>query len=243
MLRGGARWAVERGYGRPRPRAHRGARRDGRRRPGRCPSGQATPARRDGHARLRQPLPRGAARGRDLRRGHRRRPSGCARATSSSASTAARAAWATRSAPSSCARWRSPRRAAGIALPDRELACAPIRSPVGERYLGAMRAAINCALANRQILTHLTRAGVPRRAAQARSSRCSTTCRTTPARSRRTSSTASRASCTCIARARRGPSARVIPTCRRSADDRPAGADRRQHGHRVVRPRRHARER
>jgi tRNA-splicing ligase RtcB len=48
-------------------------------------------------------------------------------------------------------------RAAGIALPDRELACAPIRSPVGERYLGAMRAAINCALANRQILTHLTR--------------------------------------------------------------------------------------
>jgi tRNA-splicing ligase RtcB len=47
--------------------------------------------------------------------------------------------------------------AAGIHLPDRELACAPIRSPVGERYLGAMRAAINCALANRQILTHLVR--------------------------------------------------------------------------------------
>jgi tRNA-splicing ligase RtcB (3'-phosphate/5'-hydroxy nucleic acid ligase) len=46
----------------------------------------------------------------------------------------------------------------GIALPDRELACAPINSPLGERYLGAMRAAINCALANRQILDHLTRA-------------------------------------------------------------------------------------
>jgi tRNA-splicing ligase RtcB len=45
----------------------------------------------------------------------------------------------------------------GIVLPDRELACAPITSPVGQRYLGAMRAAINCALANRQILTHLTR--------------------------------------------------------------------------------------
>ncbi len=45
----------------------------------------------------------------------------------------------------------------GIVLPDRELACAPIRSEVGERYLGAMRAGINCALANRQILTHLTR--------------------------------------------------------------------------------------
>jgi tRNA-splicing ligase RtcB len=45
----------------------------------------------------------------------------------------------------------------GIVLPDRELACAPINSPVGEDYLGAMRAAINCALANRQILTHLVR--------------------------------------------------------------------------------------
>ena len=45
----------------------------------------------------------------------------------------------------------------GITLPDRELACAPILSDLGQRYLGAMRAAINCALANRQILTHLTR--------------------------------------------------------------------------------------
>jgi tRNA-splicing ligase RtcB len=45
----------------------------------------------------------------------------------------------------------------GIALPDRELACAPIRSEIGQRYLGAMRAAINCALANRQIIGHLTR--------------------------------------------------------------------------------------
>ncbi len=49
---------------------------------------------------------------------------------------------------------------AGITLPDRELACAPIRSPLGQRYLGAMRAAINCALANRQILTHLARGAV-----------------------------------------------------------------------------------
>ena len=45
----------------------------------------------------------------------------------------------------------------GIRLPDRELACAPINSDVGQEYLGAMRAAINCALANRQILTHLVR--------------------------------------------------------------------------------------
>jgi len=45
----------------------------------------------------------------------------------------------------------------GIHLPDRELACAPINSDVGQDYLGAMRAGINCALANRQILTHLVR--------------------------------------------------------------------------------------
>ena len=45
----------------------------------------------------------------------------------------------------------------GIRLPDRELACAPINSPEGQEYIGAMNAAINCALANRQILTHLTR--------------------------------------------------------------------------------------
>lgn len=44
----------------------------------------------------------------------------------------------------------------GIIVPDLDLACAPIRSELGARYLGAMRAAINCALANRQIITHLT---------------------------------------------------------------------------------------
>jgi tRNA-splicing ligase RtcB (3'-phosphate/5'-hydroxy nucleic acid ligase) len=43
-------------------------------------------------------------------------------------------------------------KALGIELIDRELACAPIHSEVGETYLGAMRAAINCALANREIL-------------------------------------------------------------------------------------------
>jgi tRNA-splicing ligase RtcB (3'-phosphate/5'-hydroxy nucleic acid ligase) len=44
-----------------------------------------------------------------------------------------------------------------LSIPDRELACAPIRSDLGEAYLGAMRAGINCALANRQVLTHLVR--------------------------------------------------------------------------------------
>jgi tRNA-splicing ligase RtcB (3'-phosphate/5'-hydroxy nucleic acid ligase) len=45
----------------------------------------------------------------------------------------------------------------GIVLPDRELACAPLDSDIGQHYLGAMRAAVNCALANRQIITHLVR--------------------------------------------------------------------------------------
>ncbi len=45
----------------------------------------------------------------------------------------------------------------GLTLPHRDLACAPIRSDLGRRYLGAMRAGINCALANRQIITHLVR--------------------------------------------------------------------------------------
>jgi tRNA-splicing ligase RtcB len=45
----------------------------------------------------------------------------------------------------------------GIELPDRELACAPISSRVGQEYLAAMRCGVNCALANRQVLTHLCR--------------------------------------------------------------------------------------
>jgi tRNA-splicing ligase RtcB len=44
-----------------------------------------------------------------------------------------------------------------LTLPDRELACAPIQSDLGMEYLGAMRAGINCALANREIITHLAR--------------------------------------------------------------------------------------
>jgi len=45
----------------------------------------------------------------------------------------------------------------GLALPDRELACAPLDSALGRAYLGAMRAGINCALANRQVITFLAR--------------------------------------------------------------------------------------
>ena len=38
------------------------------------------------------------------------------------------------------------------AVPDRQLACAPIRSPEGRTYLAAMRAAANFAFANRQVM-------------------------------------------------------------------------------------------
>ncbi len=41
------------------------------------------------------------------------------------------------------------------ALPDRQLACAPIRSDIGRQYLGAMQAAANFAWANRQVMTGL----------------------------------------------------------------------------------------
>ena len=40
----------------------------------------------------------------------------------------------------------------GIALPDRQLVCAPVESPEGQQYLGTMRAAANFAWANRQLL-------------------------------------------------------------------------------------------
>ena len=40
----------------------------------------------------------------------------------------------------------------GIELPDRQLACAPVHSDEGQKYLGAMRCAANYAWANRQML-------------------------------------------------------------------------------------------
>jgi tRNA-splicing ligase RtcB len=45
----------------------------------------------------------------------------------------------------------------GIRLPDRQLACAPVRSEEGRRYLGAMRCAVNFAFANRQVIADSTR--------------------------------------------------------------------------------------
>ena len=45
----------------------------------------------------------------------------------------------------------------GIELPDRQLACAPVHSPEGQKYLATMRAAANFAWANRQLLMWQTR--------------------------------------------------------------------------------------
>ena len=87
----------------------------------------------------------------------RRRPWGCGRAAD-----AADPLRLARVRPSGLLRLR--RRAAagraryGIQLPDRELVCAPIDSPEGQRYLAAMACAANYAFANRQILAHHARA-------------------------------------------------------------------------------------
>jgi tRNA-splicing ligase RtcB len=48
----------------------------------------------------------------------------------------------------------------GISLPDRQLACAPVRSEEGADYLAAMAAAANFGFANRQMMLHEVRLGL-----------------------------------------------------------------------------------
>lgn len=50
----------------------------------------------------------------------------------------------------------------GIEVPDRQLACVPVRSPEGEAYLAAMAAAANYGRANRQLLTEAARSAFTR---------------------------------------------------------------------------------
>ena len=45
----------------------------------------------------------------------------------------------------------------GLHTPDRELACAPFRSPEGQAYFAAMNCAINMSFANRQVILHRIR--------------------------------------------------------------------------------------
>jgi len=50
----------------------------------------------------------------------------------------------------------------GIDVPERELVCAPVESPEGERYLSAVACGANCAFANRQVIAHLVRSSFDR---------------------------------------------------------------------------------
>ncbi len=57
----------------------------------------------------------------------------------------------------------------GISVKDPQLACAPFRSPEGQKYFSAMNCAANMAFANRQVITHAVReafAGVFGRSAE-----------------------------------------------------------------------------
>jgi tRNA-splicing ligase RtcB len=45
----------------------------------------------------------------------------------------------------------------GIRILDRELACAPLSSPEGQKYMSAMKCAINMSFANRQVILHRIR--------------------------------------------------------------------------------------
>ena len=45
----------------------------------------------------------------------------------------------------------------GIYLPDRQLCCAPFRSPEGQNYFASMKCGANFAFANRQVVTHFFR--------------------------------------------------------------------------------------
>ncbi len=100
-------------------------------------------------------------------------------------------------------------------LPDPELACAPIDSPDGRAYLDAMRAAANCALANRQIIAELVRR-VFRRLFLRRACRFYSTSRIISARRKLFKPAACGVKCLCIAQ-RRHP--RLAP----GASGSPAG--------------------
>jgi tRNA-splicing ligase RtcB (3'-phosphate/5'-hydroxy nucleic acid ligase) len=50
----------------------------------------------------------------------------------------------------------------GIELPDRQLACAPLSSPEGGEYVGAMACAANFAWANRHAIAHRVRESIER---------------------------------------------------------------------------------
>ena len=125
--------------------------------------------------------------------------------------------------------------ASASSLPDRELACAPINSEVGQRYLGAMRAAINCALANRQILGHYARRVFAHFFPGLRPAAVCSTSRTTPARWKSTRSDGKQRELFVHRKGATrafGPGHPSLPDG--IARGRSAGVHRRQHGHGLV---------
>jgi len=50
----------------------------------------------------------------------------------------------------------------GIPIRDRELVCAPVKSPEGQSYLSAVYAGMNSAFANRQVISHIARGSFAR---------------------------------------------------------------------------------
>jgi tRNA-splicing ligase RtcB len=99
-----------------------------------------------------------------------------------------------------------------ITLPDRQLACAPLSSPEGRRYLAAMARAANFAWGNRAVLAHRVRESVARKSLDRRSP--TARARSTMSRTTSPSSSATTAGrCACTARARH---VRFHPAPRRS---------------------------
>ena len=121
----------------------------------------------------------------------------------------------------------------GIDLPDRQLVCAPIDSPEGRDYIGAMRAAANFAWCNRQLLMWQARecfAKVFGRSWQELQMNLVYDVAHNIAKFEEHTIGGDRRSCGSIARERRGHFRRVIPEVPDQYAHRPAGDHSRRHG-------------
>ena len=107
----------------------------------------------------------------------------------------------------------------GIAIPDRQLCCAPLNSPPAREYIGAMYSAANFAFANRQLITHTVRRDLCRGAATLGAGPADRgDLRRVPQHRQvrdRIPLTGRRAACACIAKAPPAPWRRGIHSCRR----------------------------
>ena len=101
----------------------------------------------------------------------------------------------------------------GITVKDQQLACAPFRSPEGQNYFAAMNCAANTAFANRQVITHRIREAFSAGRRRRWGWTWSTMWRTTSPRLNGTK----RGIWWCIGKARPGRSDRAGLSCRRSS--------------------------